>query len=127
MKLLAAILLLFTLAGCASAGDEKLRAESEQTVSQKIIDGKTTMNEVRAMFGSPMKTSFTDGGLEIWNYEFSKVSADGVSYIPIVNLFGASASGTKKDLVVLFNKKNVVERYSMSESHVTQKTGIFNN
>ncbi len=78
------------------------------------------------MFGSPIKTSFTDGGLEVWTYEFSKVSADAVSYIPIVNLFGATASGTKKELVVLLDKSGVVQRFSMSESEVKQKTGVFN-
>ena len=79
------------------------------------------------MFGSPLKTSFTDGGLEIWTYEFSKVSADAVSYIPIVNLFGATSSGTKKELVVLIDKTGIVQRFSMSESDVKHKTGVFNN
>ena len=114
------------IGGCASVGNEKLRAESESSVQQKIVEGKTTKSEVRGMFGSPLKTSFTDGGLEIWTFEFSKVSADAVSYIPIVNLFGATASGTKKELVVMFGKDNVVQRFSMSESEVKQKTGVFN-
>lgn len=115
------------LVGCAGTGNERLRAENEESVSTKIVEGVTTKNEVRGMFGSPNKTSFTDSGLEIWNYEFSKVTADAVNYIPIVNWFGSSASGTKKELVVLFNHENVVQRYSMSESDVTTKTGIFNN
>lgn len=115
------------LTACASVGNESLRSESENSVQSKIVEGKTSKNEVRAMFGSPLKTSFTDGGLEIWTFEFSKVSADAVSYIPIVNLFGATASGTKKELVVLFDKKGLVQRFSMSESAVKQKTGVFNN
>ncbi|NDI86735.1 hypothetical protein [Undibacterium crateris] len=115
------------LMGCASVGNESLRKESESTARQKIVEGKTTKDEVRRMFGSPLKTSFTDGGLEIWNYEFSNVSADAISFVPIVNLFGASASGKKKELVVLFDQANVVKRFSMSESDVTQKTGLFNN
>src|SRR3546814_13795387 len=97
-------------------GNERLRSESEATVASKITEGKSTKDDVRSLFGSPNKTSFTDSGLEIWNYEFSKVSADAVSYIPIVNWFGSSASGTKKELVVLFDEKNLVQRYSMSES-----------
>lgn len=114
------------LVGCASVGNEALRTESESSVQQKIVQGKTSRSEIRGIFGSPLKTSFTDGGLEIWSYEFSKVSADAVSYIPIVNLFGASASGKKKELVVLFDKEGVVQRYSMSESDVSHKTGLFN-
>ena len=126
MKKIAILLFALCLGGCASVGNEKLRAESESTVSQKIVQGKTTKSEVRAMFGSPMKTSFTDGGLEIWNFEFSNVSADAVSYIPVVSMFGGTASGKKKELVVMFDQADVVKRFSMSESDVTAKTGIFN-
>jgi outer membrane protein assembly factor BamE (lipoprotein component of BamABCDE complex) len=115
-----------SLVGCASVGNETLRAETESSVGQKIVEGKTKKAEVRGMFGSPLKTSFTDGGLEIWTYEFSKVSADAISYVPIVNLFGGSASGKKKELVVMFNKDGIVQRYAMSESDVKQKTGLFN-
>lgn len=125
-RLAAAMGIALVLAGCAGTGNERLRAENEATVATKIVEGRTTKDEVRGMFGSPNKTSFTDSGLEIWNYEFAKVSADAVSYIPIVNWFGSSASGTKKELVVLFNESSVVQRYSMSESDVTTKTGIFN-
>lgn len=114
------------ITGCASAGNETLRNQSEATVAAALKEGKSTKADVRAAFGSPMKTNFTDGGKEIWNYEFNNVSADAISYIPIVNLFGASASGTKKELVVLFGKNDVVERFSMSESDVKQKTGLFN-
>jgi len=113
--------------GCASVGNETLRTESETSVKTKMVEGKTTKSEVRAIFGSPMKTTFTDGGLEVWTYEFSKVTADAVSFIPIVNLFGASASGTKKELVALFDANGLLKRYSMSESDVKQKTGVFNN
>ncbi|MFM0051547.1 hypothetical protein [Caballeronia grimmiae] len=115
-----------TLAGCAGTGNDSLRSETEATVSTKIVDGKTTKAEIRGMFGSPMKTEFTDSGLEIWRYELTKVHADAVSYIPVVNLLGSSASGKKKELVVLFTPDNIVKRYSMSESDVSHKTGIFN-
>ena len=113
--------------GCASVGNEQLRNETETSVQEKIIEGTTTKAQIRSIFGSPLKTSFTDGGLEVATYEFTNVSADAISYVPIINLFGASASGKKKELVVLFDKSGVVQRYSMSESDVQQKTGLFNN
>lgn len=125
---IAPILLLGALAaGCASVGNEQLRNETETSIQGKIIEGKTTKSQIRATFGSPLKTTFTDGGLEVATYEFTNVSADAISYVPIVNLFGASASGKKKELVVLFDKSGFVQRYSMSESDVKQKTGLFNN
>ena len=127
IALLAILAAGLVVSGCASVGNETLRAESESTVKGKMVEGKTTKAEVKSMFGSPMKTTFTDGGLEVWTYEFSKVSADAVSFIPIVNLFVATASGTKKELVAMFETNGVLKRYAMSESDVKQKTGVFNN
>ena len=126
IALIAMVAVTLFVTGCASVGNETLRSESESSVKGKLTEGKTTKSEVRAMFGSPLKTSFTDAGLEIWTFEFSKVSADAVAYIPIVNLFGATSSGTKKELVAMFDEKGVLKRYSMSESDVKQKTGLFN-
>lgn len=113
-----------SLAGCANSGNQSLKKETEQSVKTKITEGKSTKSEVKSVFGSPAETTFTDGGKEIWKYVFADVSADAVSYIPIVNLFGSSASGTKKELVVMFNGE-IVERYSMSESDHSTKTGLF--
>ena len=126
IALLAILAATLAISGCASVGNETLRSESESSVKAKMVEGKTTKPEVRAMFGSPLKTTFTDGGLEVWTYEFSKVSADAVAYIPIVNLFGATASGTKKELVAMFDANGTLKRFAMSESDVKQKTGFFN-
>ena len=71
------VLGLFT--GCATVGNDSLKDENEQTIASKITEGKTTMGEVKAMLGNPMSTSFTDGGLEVWRYEISHMSADATS------------------------------------------------
>lgn len=115
------------LVGCASKGNESLRKETEVSIGTKLSEGKTTKAEVRKMLGSPLKTSFTDGGLEISTYEFDNVTSDAINYVPVLNWLGSSASGTKKELVILFDKGNVVQRYSMSESDVKVKTGLYNN
>ena len=111
---------------CASAGSQTLKQETEASVGAKMTEDKTTKAEVRAMFGSPLVTSFTDGGLEMWTYELQDMTADAVNYIPIVNWFGSSSTGTRKQLVILFNEDDIVKKYSMSESPVKVKTGIFN-
>ncbi len=123
-KVLIAVVIGLTLAGCVSSGNQSLKKETETSVKSKITEGVTTKSEVRTMFGSPAKTSFTDGGKEIWTYELADVSADAVSYIPVVNWFGSSASGTKKELVVMFDGDKV-QKYSMSESAMSTKTGLF--
>ena len=96
--LLSSVLL---LSGCATMGNQALKNESELTVRSKIVENKTTKDDVRKTFGSPDESSFTDNGKEIWKYEFANIKADAVNYIPIVNLFGSSSSGTKKQLVIL--------------------------
>ena len=116
-----------TLVGCASKGNESLRKETEMSIGSKLTEGKTTKTEVRQMLGSPLKTSFTDGGLEISTYEFNNVTSDAINYVPILNWLGSSASGTKKELVILFDRANVVQRFSMSESNVKTKTALYNN
>ncbi len=115
---------LVILSGCASTGNQSLKKETEATVAKTIIIGKTTKAEVKAHFGSPISTSFTDGGLEIWNYSLAKMHAGGANFIPVYNLFAGSANGTAKSLVILFDEKDVVKKFTMSESAVSTKTGL---
>ena len=115
------------IASCGStSGNRVLLAESELSVDSKIIEGVTTQSEIKAMFGSPFETTFTDGGMEIWKYRFDNLDADAVNYIPIVNMFTSSYSGDRKELVILFNDNGTVKRSSMAESDVTTKAGLFN-
>ena len=117
---------LFFAQGCATVGSDSLRKETESSVNTKIKEGVTTKSEIKSMFGSPLQTSYTDGGQEIWKYEVSKMSADAVSFVPVVNIFAASQSGMKKELTILFDTNDKVKKYNMSESPVTVRTGLFN-
>ena len=120
---------LLILASCAtgSGGNQTLKNESESSVTTKIINNVTTQSEIKAMFGSPYETTYTDGGMEIWQFRLDDMRADAINYVPIVNWFGTSFTGTRKELVILFNDDGTVKRNSMSESDVQNKTGMFNN
>ena len=111
--------------GCASYGNQSLKDETEASVSEKIIVDVTTKAEIKSMFGSPIQTSFTDAGLEIYTYRLDDTTLDPVSYIPLVGALGGSSSGTSKQLVVLFDENDVVKKFSMTESDVSMKSGIF--
>ena len=127
MKQLFYFLVIFIfIAGCASTGNQTLKEETEASVSAKIINNVTTQAEIKAMFGSPYQTTYTDGGLEIWKYQLDNLRADAINYVPIVNFFGSSMSGTRKELVILFNDDGTVKRNSMAESAVSTKSGLFN-
>jgi outer membrane protein assembly factor BamE (lipoprotein component of BamABCDE complex) len=118
---------IFILAGCASAGNQALKAESSDSVSQKIVKGTHTKDDVKKSFGSPNETSFTDSGNEIWRYKYAYATAKAVNYVPIANLFARGADVDRKELVVFFDKNGVVSNYSMQETKEEVKRGIIAN
>ena len=120
-QFLAIIFFSIFMVGCGTSGNESLRSETEISIDQKITEGTTTLPEIKAMFGSPLKTTFTDGGLEIWTYEFDNVAMTAGSYL---NPFGTTMKGTRKELVVLFDENGIVKRARMSESDVEEKYGL---
>lgn len=129
LALIASSLVVATLSGCSNVGNKSLKDVSESQVQQMIVTGKTTQSEVKAQFGSPMKTSFTDGGLAIWTYQFDDVTAftpeTVASTLLTFGLAGTKARGTRNELVVLFDKENVVKQFNMSNSPIEAGTGVF--
>ena len=113
------------LGGCASTGNQSLKDENEFSVNSKVVPGTTTAAEIKAMFGSPFETTYTDSGMLIWKFRLDDLKSDAINYIPVVNWFGSSVSGTRKELVILFDENDVVKRSNMSESEVKTKTGIY--
>lgn len=125
LRIIALAVFALAVAGCASTGNETLKNETELTVASKIEVGATTAAEIKAMFGSPYETTYTDSGMLIWKYRLDDLKADAVNFIPLVNMFGSKYSGTRKELVILFDENDVVKRSNMSESDVETKSGIF--
>lgn len=118
---------IFSLAmvGCAgTAGNQKLSEQSQQSISQNIVEGKTTQAQVKSLLGEPTQLSYTDAGNEIYTYSFSRATAQGVNYIPIINLFARGFDVNTKKLVILFDKNQVVTKSTMSESQSETRGGI---
>ena len=113
------------LGGCASVGNDSIADATPETVSGQLIKGKTTQDNVRAVYGDPAKTSFTDSGNEIWEYDFSRMHAKPTNFIPYVNLISSGAEGDKKSLVIFFDKTKVVRQYTVSSSKVDVNQGLF--
>jgi len=109
-----AVAMLGFLLGCASRGNTRLIEETNDTVSQKIVIGTSTKNDVKKVFGDPTSISFTDSGNQIWTYSYEHGVATPVSYIPIVGAFVGGANVDKKSLVVLFDNPGVVKNFTMN-------------
>jgi hypothetical protein len=112
------------LSGCASVGNERIADASSQTVSEQLVKGRTTQVQVRELYGDPAKSSFTDSGNEIWEYEFSRMHSKPTNFIPYVSLIHSGAEGDKKSLVVFFNKSKIVQQYTLNSSKVDVSQGL---
>ena len=121
-------LVLFFLVGCANQGSTVLKKLTEADVNSQIVVGKTTRNEVRAKFGSPLETTYTDGGLEIWKYRFEDTTgwnaANVASQTLTLGLAGSRRTGVEKELIILYNDDYTVKRFNMSASPVQRGTGL---
>lgn len=122
-KIVVAAMVAFLLAGCASSGNKKLQKETEVSMQSKIKEGITTKAEVKSAFGSPDSVNFTDGGKEVWKYAFARAKVSGKAFIPFYGLFNNTVTGTKKELVILFDGDKV-SKYSMSESEINSRSGL---
>lgn len=112
------------LGGCASVGNESIADATPESVSGQLIKGRTTQQHVREVYGDPVKTSFTDSGNEIWEYDFSRMHAKPTNFIPYVSLIHSGAEGDKKSLVVFFDRAKVVQQYTISSSKVDISQGL---
>jgi hypothetical protein len=68
MKRIAIVALVFAVAGCMTMGDQSLTAADKGSVERYVIDGTTTMADVRAVFGDAKTKEQTKGGGETWRY-----------------------------------------------------------
>tara|TARA_B110000503_G_scaffold113266_1_gene170001 strand:- start:84 stop:482 length:399 start_codon:yes stop_codon:yes gene_type:complete len=131
MRSLLIILIGFTLilSGCTGAGNESIKNATESQVKKQIIEGVTTKDQIQAMFGSPIKTSYTGNGSLIWTYQFDDTTALTPETIGSVlftwGLAGTKTKGTRNELVVLFDENNLVKKFNMSNSKINSGTNLF--
>jgi outer membrane protein assembly factor BamE (lipoprotein component of BamABCDE complex) len=118
------LLLCSLLAACATAGNDSIADATGESVAASLHKGRTTQADVRKLYGDPMKTSFSSNGFETWEYEFTKMQSRPTNFIPYVNLVHSGADGEKKSLVIFFDKRKVVQDYTMSASKVEVSRGL---
>jgi len=101
-------LIIFGVVGCSStAGNNTISNENKQSVSAKIKNGKTTKNEVLALFGNPVRETTTGSNEEQWLYSSYKSDMTALTYVPIINLFSSGADTQSKSLTVTFKGDKV--------------------
>jgi hypothetical protein len=118
------VLLSCLLVACASSGNDSIADATGDSVAARLHKGRTTQAEVRQLYGDPLKTSFKSNGFESWEYEFTRLQSRPTNFIPYVNLVHSGADGEKKSLVIFFDKRKVVQDYTMSTSKVEMSQGL---
>lgn len=103
-KLFAVALIASTLAaaGCSTMtmGDQSLATADKATINHYIVDGKTTMADVRAVFGDTKSKNQTAEGGEFWYYGAVTQHV---------------ATTTIKTLGVTFDRKGIVTSHTYGE------------
>jgi hypothetical protein len=106
--LLSMVVLMFALTGCASQG-----VNYDESHVSDIVDGKTTMAEVKEWFGEPQMYSQNSKFKDVFTYQYIETTANPVAMIPFVSLFVKSVDATHKALMIFFDEKGVVEEHSL--------------
>ncbi|AEA65777.1 outer membrane protein assembly factor BamE [Burkholderia gladioli] len=127
LKVIAAIVIITTLSACVSAGTNELRGETKQSINDKIVQYKTTKDQIKAMFGEPMRSATTPSHQEIWGYSFARGTPTPVTYIPVVGLLVGGAKTDSKTLIVVFDENGIVTSYQFLDSKSSVRTCLLNN
>ncbi|MFT5550129.1 MAG: outer membrane protein assembly factor BamE (lipoprotein component of BamABCDE complex) [Candidatus Azotimanducaceae bacterium] len=114
---------LVLLSGCTTIGNESLADESPESIAQKVHQGVTTKEQLVAILGVPMETTFTDGGLEVLKYEYTRLKPRAQNFIPY-NIISQVTDGKRKEIVVLLDQQSVVKRLIMNTSDKQIRFGI---
>lgn len=120
------------ITGCTNTQNDVTTQKSNLTVGMiktKVIEGKTTQNDVIELFGAPNLITTNSEENEVWTYSrssydtkaSSKSSNSGiVGTGAILGVFRGStssavtnASTSSFDFIVTFNKKGIVQKYKI--------------
>jgi hypothetical protein len=128
-KTMMIVALAVLLQNCASVGNKSMKGQNEGTVSQVMVRGETTIQEVTRHFGVPMSTSFTESGNKIYTYLYDDTSAFTPETVGSVlftwGLAGSKARGTRTELAILFDGNDRVKNYTVHSSKVEAGTMLF--
>jgi hypothetical protein len=115
-------MILATLLGCVNTTNDNLKTAADSSISQEIIDGKTTKADIEKLFNAPKFSSFTSG-LEVWKYELVEGNPKASSSAAAVNFSGTPTRNVStlpeksriiKELLIFFDEKGVVKKHSYS-------------
>ena len=110
--ILAALVLCAT--GCSTVGNGRLVQLDAAQAQTLLVPGKTTQADVRQAFGDGAVIHF-ESGLETWHYAYREGIAKGWDDVPYIGLVTSRLDHPTKELVVLFDARGVLRRWSLQQ------------
>lgn len=114
----------FFLQGCSTSGNQKLKDQTQSSIDEKILVGKSTLQSVRDEYGDPYSTITTDGGGLIWIYRYQHGTPWNRNFIPIYNLFDSGTDLEITELIISFDPSNKVKKTEIRKVSDVAKRGI---
>ncbi|GAC1373579.1 MAG: hypothetical protein NVS3B3_09500 [Aquirhabdus sp.] len=112
-KFVSGLAILFLVTGCVSLSNQENKNGKQQTIQTKIVEGSTTKEQVLMALGKATTISFSDVGDELWAYSYIQSSSKLQDFIPIVKFFVQGSYLNPLQLVIVFDKKCIVSKYTI--------------
>ncbi|EIJ0521678.1 hypothetical protein LQR78_002717 [Salmonella enterica] len=116
---------IFSISGCSTSGNQKLKNETSQSLQSKIIKNKTTKTELLTKLGEPDTRTTLGDGNEQWRYFMYNNQFNATTFIPVVGLFTGGSQTQSKTLEIDF-KGETVSKWTFSTDNNNTKTGVLN-
>ncbi|AEV26954.1 hypothetical protein Dsui_2603 [Azospira oryzae PS] len=117
--IVAAVVAVIGLAGCATATGTKVAA-TDVTFIQK---GKTTKSELVQKLGQPNGGGIDTNGKETMTWIHARAEADAKTLIPVLGAFIGSSTYETTTLKVILDKRGVVSDYEYNVGRQVSKMG----
>ncbi|EPI9147451.1 hypothetical protein ACTBUY_000745 [Salmonella enterica subsp. enterica] len=114
---------IFSISGCSTSGNQKLKNETSQSLQSKIIKNKTTKTELLTKLGEPDTRTTLDDGNEQWRYFMYNNQFNATTFIPVVGPFTGGSQTQSKTLEIDF-KGETVSKWTFSTDNNNTKTGV---
>ena len=113
--------ILVFLVGCSASQPKQKSNLTFSVVKSNIKEGKTTQAEILHILGSPNITTKDSEGQEVWTYSRQSYDSETGSYYGNLIIFGGekafgSSASSTFDLILIFDQKDKVKKYSVIAS-----------
>lgn len=119
------VAMVLSLTGCINSGNQSVAKLNDDSCVQKLItNGKTTKEQVLASFGKPQEMDYSENGSVKFTYRHIRSTYKASSFVPIVGIFKSGTNDTHRQLVVVFDKNDVVEKHLFNISKSETVSGL---